>query len=321
MENKTGRPLNPLPSLRPNNDLERRAFYIPSGYIISSMIDPSALATHEGTPVGRYGVGRYGRCRYGNYPVGIYGTDKYGSCLYGGGYSTVSHAPSHEWGGYDKVDVGGLMAAVPKLFLYLPTAYSTFTSTLTGTATNTARLLWISMYTGTTINSTGVYINSSPFYFQIADDKYRMGFCARIGFGAAGEMDNIDAWVGYFDSITAFPTITQKHFGFRQYSDVDGTIGAVYASCGMGSGGTQVELFTPAAYSTYYVMALYQGTRVDFYYSTDGESWTKETIYSSLIPNGTYLYIGSALQNLEAISKTFQAGGYRVFQSSVVEAQ
>lgn len=80
---KTGRPENRPIEERNYHDLEKRLIYIPDNYIITRMIDPSALATQDGRTDGRYGTGKYGRCVYAEYPIGIYGTDTYGKSTYG----------------------------------------------------------------------------------------------------------------------------------------------------------------------------------------------------------------------------------------------
>jgi len=83
MRDKTTRPENIPLNLRNFHDLERRDIRIPDDYIISRMIDPTALAAHDGSETGRYGVHKYGRCRYGaEGPPGIYGYDTYGNCIY-----------------------------------------------------------------------------------------------------------------------------------------------------------------------------------------------------------------------------------------------
>lgn len=82
MKDKAGRPSHK----RDDNfyDLEKRRLHIPDNFITSRMIDPDALAVHDGSQTGRYGVHKYGRCLYGAAgPVGIYGYDSYGNAVYG----------------------------------------------------------------------------------------------------------------------------------------------------------------------------------------------------------------------------------------------
>lgn len=84
MKDKTGRPRTVRLGDNNYHDLEKRRMHIPDDFVTTRMIDPDALAKHDGTEVGRYGVHKYGRCVYGYAgPIGIYGTDTYGNCRYG----------------------------------------------------------------------------------------------------------------------------------------------------------------------------------------------------------------------------------------------
>jgi len=172
--------------------------------------------------------------------------------------------------------------------------------TLTTTGSGSGGVYTLKNYqlaTGTTLNSIARLTSDSIFWVAQDYDVTRFEWTTGLSFRVA-DIAGQEIWFGFMETPAA-PTTTQKHVAF--YVDTNGDI---YATCGNGTSGTQVDTGLNINQNTVYVLLIIYGSSdVKFYI----DNVLKATI-STNIPSGFSAYMNFYIKTLEAVNKIVWAG-------------
>jgi hypothetical protein len=208
------------------------------------------------------------------------------------GTTPQPHASSHKWLGSDEVNIKDLIMQFWTYWHKMWADLNGFTSLASGTGVNTTGFRVLTLSTGTTINSTAGAYASFPFWFRYDNPAYQYRVEQSINFQR--QPADSEVWFGFL-ATPSIPTLTQKHVAFRILD------GEIYASCGDGATGTQVDTGVAFAYQGQKNLLLkYMGADIKYY--IDGV--LKATITTNR-PVGCNLYFTDHAKNLAAVDQVY----------------
>jgi len=203
-----------------------------------------------------------------------------------------AHASRHKWGGPDEVNIKDLFCVCFNPFYYKDWAdLNGWTASHSGSGSFATSFRSGIMQTGTTSGSRSLVYSGDPFRFDaaVSAQRQRWGLSLQPRGGAVAYCT---LWFGCLSSPAA-PSDTQYHVAFKI---VDGIL---YASCGNGTAGTQVDTgITLAQYTTYKLNFKYMEDDIKFYV----DDALKATIAANR-PSGVYLHPCCYALNGEAANK------------------
>ena len=204
----------------------------------------------------------------------------------------ASHKSRHEWLGADQPSMKNL-AMVETAVWYKKhwSNWDRFTQSLTGTGSAAAGFTYADFQTGTTNPSSACQYAADGLYLNYEATVQRGRFFQKIEEKSAAQT-NEEWWTGFF-ATPSDPTTTQSHFGFRVLN------GAIYASCGDGTTGNQVDTgVTVVQHQARELFVIFGANNIKFYV----DKVLKATLTANRPGVGSF-YFSMWLKTTEAANK------------------
>jgi hypothetical protein len=205
-------------------------------------------------------------------------------------YAALTHASTHKWLGSDEMNIKDLFFQLSTLYYNSWSDLNGFTSLVSGTGSNAPYFGQLRLQTGATSGSKAGAYATGANWIQYSSPQFRYRVMALHNPQTA--LTNSENWFGYLNVPTT-PSYTQKHIAFQILD------GEIWASCGDGVNGTQVD--TGVALGQYGTAVLYfKYMASDIKYYVNGV--LKATITTNR-PDGFQAYFTDSIVNSAAANK------------------